>query len=170
MSLSYNPNIDISYHQQYDQMPNAMQFPNDGNFKPTDFNNSYQMQPMQQPMLPMAQQSMMQQPMMQQQMMQQQMMPQVMPQMYNPNIVIPKQTKKNKEKFTEPVQKPNKINWMVILKKIVIYTMLFLIMSHVKMNDLIFKILPILEMHEILLMILKGFFMSLVVIIIQIFL
>ncbi len=163
MSLSYNPNVDVSYHQQYDQNPSAMSFPRDGNFR----QESYQMQQM--PMMQMSQ------PQMPQQMMQmpQQMMPMaqpIMPQMYNPNVVIPKQTKKIKEKFTEPVEKPNKINWMVVLKKIVIYTMLFLIMSHVKMNELIFKILPVLEMHEILLMILKGFLMSLVVIIIQIFL
>ncbi len=163
MSLSYNPNVDISYHQQYDQSPNAMNFPRDGNFKPEPMMNQYQAPMMQQPMMNQYQQPMMQQfqPMMQQQ---------VMPQMYNPNVVIPKQNKRVKEKFTEPVEKPNKINWAVVLKKIVIYTMLFLIMSHVKMNDLIFKILPILEMHEIILMILKGFLMSLVVIIIQIFL
>ena len=169
MSLSYNPNVDVSYHQQYDQSSNAMNFPRDGNFKPIDsFNNSYQA-PM---MMPMAQPMMQQQPMMQMPM-QQQMMPMaqpIMPQMYNPNVVVPKQNRRVKEKFAEPVEKPNKINWTVVLKKIVIYTMLFLIMSHVKINDLIFKILPILEMHEILLMILKGILMSLVVIIIQIFL
>jgi hypothetical protein len=170
MSLSYNPNVDVSYHQQYDQSSNAMNFPRDGNFKPIDsFNNSYQApMMMQQPMMtPMAQ------PMMQMPMQQQMMMPSaqpIMPQMYNPNVVVPKQNRKVKEKFAEPVEKPNKINWTVVLKKIVIYTMLFLIMSHVKMNELIFKILPILEMHEIVLMILKGFLMSLVVIIIQIFL
>jgi hypothetical protein len=163
MSLSYNPNIDVSYHQQYDQSPSAINFPRDGNFKPIDsFNSSYQMQP-----------QMMQQP--QQQMMQQVMpMPMqqpIMPQMYNPHVAIPKQNKKIREKFIEPpVEKSNKINWRIIVKKIVIYTMLFLIMSHVKMNELIFKILPVLEMHEIGLMILKGFLMSLVVIIIQIFL
>jgi hypothetical protein len=163
MSLSYNPNVDVSYHQQYDQTPSAINFPRDGNFNPEPV---YQMPMMQQPMMQQPQMPMMpQQPMMMQ-------MPQqsVMPQMYNPNVVIPKQNKKMKERFTEPVEKPNKINWMIVLKKIVIYTMLFLIMSHVKMNDLIFKILPILEMHEIVLMILKGFLMSLVVIVIQIFL
>ena len=156
MSLSYNPNVDISYHQQYDQTPSAINFPRDGNFKPESMH-------MQQVMQPVMQQ-------MPQQMMMQQMPQQVMPQMYNPNVVIPKQPRKVKEKFTEPEKKSSKINWIVILKKIVIYTMLFLIMSHVKMNDLIFKLLPQLEMHEVLLMILKGFLMSLIVIVIQIFL
>jgi hypothetical protein len=161
MSLTYNPNVDISYHQSVDQSgPNNMQFPRDGNFKAPEFySNTYSQQ-----MPPMQMQQMQQMPMQQMPMMQP-----PMPPMYNP--VIPMQKKRNiiKEKFASDT-KPNKINWILITKKIVIYTMLFLIMSHIKMNEIIFKFIPFFEKNEIPNMIFKGFIMAIIIIITQMFL
>ena len=80
----------------------------------------------------------------------------------------PKYKKKiNKTQDDDLEEKPTKINWKRYIKSIVIYTLLFLIMSHVKMNSLICGFIPYLNNHEILCMIIKGVIMSILILIIQ---
>ena len=62
---------------------------------------------------------------------------------------------------------PDKFNWIKFGKSIVIYTILFLIMSHLKMNDFLCSFIPPLTNNEILCMTIKGIVMSLIIIVIQ---
>jgi hypothetical protein len=65
------------------------------------------------------------------------------------------------------VDNPNKFNWIKFGKNVVIYTILFLIMSHLKMNDFLCSFIPLLNNNEILCMTVKGIVMSLIIIVIQ---
>ena len=93
---------------------------------------------------------------------------------YNPNIPLDNMpynmpyTPYNKkyESFT-PDSKISKSNWITFGKKIVIYTILFLIMSHVKMNCFVCSFMPFLNNNEVLCMTIKGLIMSILIIIIQ---
>ncbi len=63
--------------------------------------------------------------------------------------------------------KSKKFDWMLIAKKIVIYTALFLVMSHVKMDELVCKFIPFLSDNQILCMTTKGILLALIIILIQ---
>ena len=76
--------------------------------------------------------------------------------------------KKNKNRYVEDESdNPTKIKWSRYFKGIVIYTLLFLIMSHIKMNSFVCGFIPYLNNHEILCMTIKGVIMSILIIIIQ---
>ncbi len=158
-SLSYNPNIDIPpYHNQmprYDtsqqMMPSMLSYSN--NVMPQS--NMMQVMPQPQMMQSYGMQQPQMMPMMQQQ-------PQMMPPMYP----MPTTNKKQKkaDQFTNVEEKPNNIGKYI--KKLIIFTILFLVISHVKTNDLIEKI-PMVKSNEIFMMVVKGVIMAIIIIIID---
>jgi hypothetical protein len=94
------------------------------------------------------------------------MMP-MMPMNYNPSYLPTNNYKKSINTY-EPFKNDNsKIDWYLIGKKIVIYTILFLIMSHLIMNNMICRFIPFVGENEIACMVMKGFIMSIVIIILQ---
>ena len=68
--------------------------------------------------------------------------------------------KEKYESFNE-----SRFNLSSIVKKIIVYTILFLIMSHIKMNNLLCNFIPFVENNEIACMVTKGFIMSCIIII-----
>jgi hypothetical protein len=86
---------------------------------------------------------------------------------YIPNESYRKKYKKEDIDSEESYENPNKINWRRYMKAIVIYTLLFLIMSHVKMNSIVCGFIPYLNTREIFCMIVKGIIMSILILIIQ---
>jgi len=96
---------------------------------------------------------------------------------YNPNIPPNNiryskgnMTKNNYELFSDnPIEekKISKFNWLNFGKSVVIYTILFLIMSHMKMNYFVCKFIPLLNNNEVLCMTMKGVIMSIIIIVIQ---
>ncbi len=169
MSLSYNMNVDIPPYHQSERNMTSMNFPSDGNFKQNMSNQmSYQMDPRVDPNMMMQQSQMnMQQPimmpppmMMPPQMMMQQPMMQASSMMNNKQPI----KKSKNETFNN---NSSKCNWLSILKKVIIFTLLFLIMSHVKMNELICRFVPFFNDNEIPCMILKGFIMSILIVVIN---
>ena len=64
----------------------------------------------------------------------------------------------------------SKIKWILILKKIAIITILFLLMSSVKMDELVCKFVPYLNENQLICMTIKGIILSVLIIIIQLFL
>ncbi len=153
-NLTYNPNIN-------------MDFDTGGNFRN---NNSYDTPQLLQSMDPRAPMQPMRQPMMQQmQPMRQPMMQQYDNYEYDepPVMRTPKRqkTKENVDKFSDT--KSTRFDWILIIKKIIIYTALFLIMSHVKMDELVCKFIPFLSDNQILCMTFKGILLAIIIIIIQ---
>ena len=89
------------------------------------------------------------------------------PMNYNPSYLPTNNYKKSINTY-EPFKNDNsKIDWYLIGKKIVIYTILFLIMSHLIMNNMICRFIPFVGENEIACMVMKGFIMSVVIIILQ---
>ena len=82
-------------------------------------------------------------------------------------ILIKNRKMKNKNRYVEESDNRHKIKWSRYLKGIVIYTLLFLIMSHIKMNSIVCGVIPYLNNHEILCMTIKGIIMSILIIIIE---
>ncbi len=64
----------------------------------------------------------------------------------------------------------NKISWSLILKKIIIFTALFLLMSSIKMDELVCKFIPYLNENQLMCMTLKGIILSIIIIIINLLL
>ena len=92
---------------------------------------------------------------------------------YNPHVPLNNMIydggniKQNNYELFSDNTKITQYNWINFGKKIVIYTILFLIMSHVKMNNFVCSFIPFLNNNEVLCMIAKGFIMSILIIIIQ---
>ena len=63
--------------------------------------------------------------------------------------------------------KSSKFDWLKFGKSIIIYTILFLIMSHIKMNVFVCNFIPFLNNNEVLCMTVKGIIMSIIIIIIH---
>ena len=79
--------------------------------------------------------------------------------------------KRTKSKYEEvdtfQETESSKFKWVLFVKKIVIYTALFLIMSHVKMDELVCKFIPFLSENQILCMTVKGVILALLIILVQ---
>jgi hypothetical protein len=195
-NLTYNPNINSSYnntsynntpynntpynntsynnnsYKEYNSGMN-MEFNEDnGNFKSYDnYDNTppmlQQMDPRSAPEIETMRQPIRRQPFSQQQNNNYMDLP--------PNMKRKKVKKNyyNSEYNNEPILdnfsdiKTSKFNWILFAKKIVIYTALFLIMSHVKMDDLVCKFIPFLNNNEILCMTFKGLLLAVIIILIQ---
>lgn len=163
-NLTYNPNVNIPYNNNNNNM--NMEFDNSGNFRPSydntqtsqipqidprgDPRNASNVENMRQPM----KQSMRYQY-----------------ENYDENEYVPKIKKRKTPKSNYDIDtfetKENKFDWLLLTKKIVIYTALFLIMSHVKMDELVCKFVPFLNDNQILCMTFKGMLLALIIIIIQ---
>jgi hypothetical protein len=179
-NLTYNPNINGSYnntsYKEYNSGMNMDFNENNGNFKSYDnyeTNSNYDNTP------PMLQQmdprsgpeiEQMRQPIRRQQFSRQQ-------NNYDrPPTMKSKKMKKNYynsdyddeqvlDNFSDT--KSTKFDWILFGKKIVIYTALFLIMSHVKMDDLVCRFIPFLNDNQILCMTFKGMLLAVIIILIQ---
>ena len=87
-----------------------------------------------------------------------------------PKISRKKRTKSKYDDYDiDTFQETNKskFDWLLFVKKIVIYTALFLIMSHVKMDELVCKFVPFLSDNQILCMTVKGLLLALLIILVQ---
>jgi hypothetical protein len=177
-NLTYNPNVNIPYNNNYNNNNINMDFDdNGGNFRASSSNYDLP------PQLP-------------------QMDPRGAPQ-YNPNMEqmgpirnirqpirnnfdsyyedndydmpLPKisKNKRTKSKIsnydldTFQETKSSKFDWLLFVKKLVIYTALFLIMSHVKMDELVCNFVPFLNDNQILCMTAKGILLALLIILVQ---
>ncbi len=67
-------------------------------------------------------------------------------------------------------EKDYKVKWIIILKKIVIFTALFLLISSVKMDELVCKFIPYLNENQLICMTIKGIILSILIIITQLLL
>ena len=91
----------------------------------------------------------------------------------NDEMPPPKINKKKKSKYTDyeldtfQETKSSKFDWLLFVKKLVIYTALFLIMSHVKMDELVCRFIPFLNDNQILCMTVKGLILGLLIILVQ---
>jgi hypothetical protein len=171
-NLTYNPNVNIPYNANYNNANNSinMEFDNTGNFRPS-YDTSQNSQ------IP-------------------QMDPRGDPRSYNQNSSnvenirqmpmryqyddndydnIPKTRSRSRARSTSKANynldtfdtKPNKFDWLLFAKKIIVYTALFLIMSHIKMDELVCKFVPFLSDNQILCMTFKGVLLAIIIIIIQ---
>ena len=80
---------------------------------------------------------------------------------YNPSIP----SVKSKELFTNI--KSDKFNWWLFGKSVTVYTLLFLVMSSMKMNEIVCKFIPFINTNEIICMVTKGVITSILIIIIS---
>lgn len=176
-NLTYNPNIDIPPYHGFDNNdgPRAMDFPSDGNFRggrqPDIYfdarESRYEPQYNDQRINPQINQ---------------QINPQINPRReqymesnsniyyepYDTQISRPK--RRMKERMTSLSDKSDKINWMLILKKVVIYMLLFLVFNHVKTHQIICGLIPFLNNNELLCMTFKGLIFAVIIILLQIYL
>ena len=149
MSLSYSTNINAKPYHSNDEKFSQQQAPTYTPFiqelKPESNTNQPQQYPTQYPP----------------------QYPQQYPQQYP--MQYPQQYPSNKydNYLNPPSVNNNKINWMSIFKSISIYLILFLIISSVKMDELLFNLIPYLHSNEIIKMIVKGLILSIVIVIIQ---
>ena len=145
-NLVYNPNIDIQpYHSFSDNDgPRTMDFPSDGNFRtPVRENADYNMiDYMQEP---------------------------VRPPRDNYDTREPPKRAPKKPRVVETFDETTKFNWIIFFKKLIIYAILFLLISHIKMNQLTCTIMPFLQSNELALMTVKGLILGLIIIILQLF-
>lgn len=147
-NLVYNPNVDIPpYHGFGDNDgPRAMDFPSDGNFRTSvreniDYNR---IDYTQEPVRP--------------------------PRDYTYDAPEPPKRAAKKQRVVETFDESTKFNWIVFFKKLTIYAILFLLISHIKMNQLTCTVMPFLQSSELALMTVKGLILGLIIIILQIFL
>jgi hypothetical protein len=164
-NMTYNPNVDIPPYHGFDNNdgPRAMDFPSDGNFRS---NISYDVRDPH---------------------------PQPHPQQrydvqYEPRIDsrgdlrmdshndlrnvsrIDSRTehydarprRKLKERMVQN-ENTNRFNWILLLKKIVIYTILFLVLNHIKTHEIVCGLLPFLGNNELLCMTFKGLLFALII-------
>lgn len=66
--------------------------------------------------------------------------------------------------------KNTKMNWNVLIKKLIIFTALFLLMSSIKMDELVCKFIPYLSDNQLICMTTKGIILSILIIIINLLL
>jgi hypothetical protein len=148
-NLVYNPNVDIPpYHGFGDNDgPRAMDFPSDGNFK-TQVRDNFDYNKIdyvpQEPARPQRD--------------------------YIYDAQEPPRRAARKPKVVETFDETTKFNWILFFKKLFIYAILFLLISHIKMNQLTCTIMPFLQSSELALMTVKGLILGLIIIILQLFL
>ena len=65
------------------------------------------------------------------------------------------------------IKNDNKVKWIIIIKSIIIFTILFLIISSIKMDTIIYSMIPYLSTNEIGNMVFKGLIFSILIVIIQ---
>jgi hypothetical protein len=178
--MSYNPNVNIPpYHGDlmennfknnysnndlYLPQINSRENMNTLNTLNTERMSQMPMQNMQQ----MANMQNMQQMPMQNMPMQNMPMQQMpMQQMHMQNMGTSNQYKKSKIDTFDTTTTKKKFDWLLFGKRVAIYTILFLIISHVKMNELVCRFIPFLNDNELLCMTTKGLILAIIIVIIQ---
>jgi hypothetical protein len=158
-NLTYNPNVDIPpYHFDSNDGPRAMDFPSDGNFRGgRQPDISYDMNPREQYRDPRYEQ----QPVYQQQ------QPRLYEQYDIPasrnEIPVARPKRKTKERMASYEEKSDKINWILIVKKLVIYTILFLVFNHIKTHQVLCGLIPFLNNNELICMTFKGLLFAIII-------
>jgi len=71
--------------------------------------------------------------------------------------------RKLKERMVSQSENPDKFNWKLLLKKIVIYTILFLVLNHIKTHEIVCGLLPFLNNNELVCMTFKGLLFALII-------
>ncbi len=176
-NLTYNPNVNIPYNNYSNYNNPNMEFnENGGNFR--NYNSNYdndmpsqipQIDPRANNRIENMNQQYMRQP-----------MKQPIRNQYDYDMDSSKISKRNnKMNYTDSQYndkttmdsfedtKPDRFDWVLFVKKIVIYTALFLIMSHVKMDELVCRFIPFLNDNQILCMTFKGLLLALLIILVQ---
>lgn len=161
-NLTYNPNPNIPYNSNSNTNMN-MEFDNyGGNFKQS-YNDEYDNIPSLPQTNPRENYDNMQPP--RQRMRQRQPIRQPIYDDYEMEEMPKRKTKKqNVDKFET---KSSKIDWLLFGKKIIIYTSLFLVISHIKTDQIVCKFIPFLNNNQILCMTFKGIILSIIIILIQ---
>lgn len=151
-SFIYNPNIDVDYDKSYDTDDSvAINFPADGNFRQNTRTDSR------------SEQFDHDKPRSEQ---------------FDHDRGSERNTRQRtrRVKFSEPLVNESagtehlsgsKLNWVLLFKKIVIYSVLFLVMSHIKMNQLVCNFIPLVNNNEVACMSMKGVIMAVIIIVIQ---
>jgi hypothetical protein len=163
-NIAYNPNVDIPPYHGFDNNdgPRAMDFPSDGNFRGSSI--SYDVRD-QHPRYDVQYEPRMEP----------RMEPQRDSRIDSRNDLrnvsrIESRTehydarprRKIKERMVQN-ENTNKFNWILLLKKIVIYTILFLVLNHIKTHEIVCGLLPFLSNNELLCMTFKGLLFALII-------
>ena len=158
-NLTYNPNVDIPAYNGFNDNdgPRAMDFPSDGNFRGSRVPDiSYD--------IPQRDQYREQRYDVQ----------------YEPRIEsridqrreaqyeqydgqVSRSRKKTKERMTAPIESSTKFNWVLLLKKLVIYTILFLVFNHIKTHQILCGLIPFFSNNEVLCMTFKGLLFAVII-------
>ncbi len=149
-NLTYNPNVDIPpYHFDSNDGPRAMDFPSDGNFRSgrqqdVSYDVSYDVNPREQ----IQRETYRNEPRYD----------------YNDSYEAPpvRQKKKTKERMTT-IDNSTRFNWILLLKKLVIYTILFLVFNHIKTHEIVCGLLPFLSNNDLLCMTFKGLVFAIII-------
>lgn len=151
-NITYNPSIDIPpYHEFGDVNDNTgshvMNFPSDGNFKHTQQINTHDVAD-------------------QRNTNQYRREPRY--ESYNNNTQYdsrhdPLIPRLSQNKYTRESVGESPLNWILLLKKLAIYTILFLVMSHIKLHELVCNILPFFNNNEVFCMAFKGLVMAIII-------
>ena len=151
-NMTYNPNVDIPPYHGFDNNdgPRAMDFPSDGNFRSNiSYDVSYDMNPREQyrnephyePRYEPRQETRLEP-------------------RHESYDASPRPKRKMKENMTSNT---DKFSWILLLKKIVIYTILFLVFNHIKTHELVCGLLPFLSNNDLLCMTFKGIVFALII-------
>ena len=168
-NLTYNPNVDIPPYHGFDNNdgPRAMDFPSDGNFRGGGISYDVR-EPRYEPQY-------------NDHRINQQINPQINPHRdqyieprsnirYEQQDAPPRPRRKMKEQMVSQYESSDKINWILILKKVIIFTLLFLVFNHVKTHELICGLIPFLNNNELLCMTFKGLIFAVIIILLQMYL
>ena len=155
-NMTYNPNVDIPPYHGFDNNdgPRAMDFPSDGNFRGGSIsydvreqNPRYDVQ--YEPRIDSRSDL--------------RMDPRMDPRIeQNVEQYDARPRRKIKERMVQN-ENLDKFNWILLLKKIVIYTILFLVLNHIKTHEIVCGLLPFLSNNELLCMTFKGLLFALII-------
>lgn len=157
-NLTYNPNVDIPAYHGFDNNdgPRAMDFPSDGNFR--GGNISYDVrEPRYEPQY-------------NDQRREQYIEPKSNIRYEQYDAPTPRPKRKLIERINSQSDSSDKINWILILKKVVIFTLLFLVFNHVKTHQIVCGLIPFLNNNELLCMTFKGLIFAVIIILLQMYL
>jgi hypothetical protein len=160
-NLTYNPNVDIPAYHGFNENdgPRAMDFPSDGNFRGFKQDISYDMNPREQYREPRYEQQY-----------DTRIEPRSNVNIEQYEIPVSRPKRKIKERLVSSPDNSDKINWILLLKKVVIFTILFLVFNHIKTHQLICGLVPFLNNNELLCMTIKGLLFAVIIILLQMYL
>ena len=151
-NMTYNPNVDIPPYHGFDNNdgPRAMDFPSDGNFRGSISYDVREQQPRYDVQYDSRNDSR-----------NDSRSDLRMDARMEHYEARPK--RKLKERMVSQSKNPDRFNWILLLKKIVIYTILFLVLNHIKTHEIVCGLLPFLSNNELLCMTFKGLLFALII-------